>query len=501
MIRPRWQGLNRSVGARGWRRWDQVIAVIAAANLGWVIFDVSYVPLRHFWLQRNLYPVPSFSLVVPLPWLPDLTPLYDPVKGIRPHQDTQTYLDQFHAMDRVIVNDGLSAANAKEMLENQRTLTDLLIETNPFLSSGHAGTLEKLKNRLRSRAQMESAQDAAALLLSQPYLERTSWDVERQFWLKQIIPLVEINYWRSIDESGQPTDLGWRIDTPFQLLFLLDIVLRAWRLKRRYPTIRWRDALLRRWIDLPLLLPFARLLRVIPVTERLSRAGLIQLEPLRAVISRGVVALLAMELFEVITVRVVDALQQLIRSPRLPQRIRGFCSYQGTEQNEERELVELLRLWIPLLLSQVGPNMRPQLTALGGHLLQQSLERTVIPEPLRGLAGVQQAESALSRQLADNLVDSLLDLSKGAGNQLERRDPALENLSNETFNRFWEELARSLEQGPVLERSQELLASLLEDLKRSSFQQLRDQGGVDDLIRELDGLSFSPPNAQPKPRA
>ena len=196
MIRPRWQGLNRSVGARGWRRWDQVIAVIAAAKLGWVIFDVSYVPLRHFWLQRNLYPVPSFSLVVPLPWLPDLTPLYDPVKGIRPHQDTQTYLDQFHAMDRVIVNDGLSAANAKEMLENQRTLTDLLIETNPFLSSGHAGTLEKLKNRLRSRAQMESAQDAAALLLSQPYLERTSWDVERQFWLKQIIPLVEINYWR-----------------------------------------------------------------------------------------------------------------------------------------------------------------------------------------------------------------------------------------------------------------------------------------------------------------
>ena len=98
-------------------------------------------------------------------------------------------------------------------------------------------------------------------------------------------------------------------------------------------------------------------------------------------------------------------------------------------------------------------------------------------------------------------MDSLLGFSKGAGNQLERRDPALENLSNDTFNRFWEELARSLEQGPVLERSQELLASLLEDLKRSSFQQLKDQGGVDDLIRELDGLSFSPPGGPPRPQA
>ena len=44
---------------------------------------------------------------------------------------------------------------------------------------------------------------------------------------------MESNYWRSIDENGRPSDLSWRIDTPFQLLFLLDILLRAWRLKQR----------------------------------------------------------------------------------------------------------------------------------------------------------------------------------------------------------------------------------------------------------------------------
>ena len=254
-------------------------------------------------------------------------------------------------------------------------------------------------------------------------------------------------------------------------------------------------------MDLPLLLPFARWLRVVPVTERLSSAGLIQLEPLRAVISRGVVALLAVELFEVITIRVVDALQHLIRSPQLPQRIRGLCTYQASDLNEQRELVELLRLWIPLLLTRVGPSLRPQLVALLSHLLQSSLNRNVIPEPLQRVAALQNAESELSRQLAVGMVDSLLGVSRGAGARLGQKDPVLDGLGSDALDRFWEELAAVLEQGPVLERSQVLLVSLLEDLKRSSFREIRDQRDVDALISELDGLNFSAGTSPPKPPA
>ena len=396
---------------------------------------------------------------------------------------------------------GVDAPAVQTLLEKQIALTIEMIESNPFLSSGNTGALERLKNRLRLQAGLESSRESVVLLLSQPHLRENNWSTERVFWNDRIIPLVEINYWRGIDENGQPTDLSWRIDTPFQLLFLVDILFRTIRLKRRYPAIRWRDAVLRRWIDLPLLLPFGRLLRAVPVTERLSSAGLIQLEPLRAVISRGVVALLAMELFEVITIRVVDALQEMIRSPELPQRIRSFCTYQGMEQNEQKELVQLTQLWLPLLLNQIGPNMRPQLVALFAHLLQQGLERNAVLTPLRGIRGLQKAESELSRQLSENLVDSALNLSRGAGSRLEQRDPVLEGLGSDTIDRFWEELARVMEQGPVMERSQDLLASLLEDLKRSSFQQLHSQRGVDDLIRELDGLSFSPPDGNSRPQA
>ena len=100
MIRPRWHGLSRSTRWSSWRRWDQVIALLAAMNLAWVIFDVSYIPLRNFWLQRNLYPLPTLPLVVPLPWLPNITPVYDRIKGIEPHRDTQRYLEQFQQLDQ-----------------------------------------------------------------------------------------------------------------------------------------------------------------------------------------------------------------------------------------------------------------------------------------------------------------------------------------------------------------------------------------------------------------
>ena len=76
--------------------------------------------------------------------------------------------------------------------------------------------------------------------------------------------------------------------------------------------------------------------------------------------------------------------------------------------------------------------------------------------------------------------------------RLGQKDQVLQGLGIQTVDRFWEELARTLEQGPVLERSQELVAAFLEELKRNSMTQLRSQKDVDALIKELDGLNFNP---------
>ena len=472
------------------RRWDRFVALWAALNLLWVAFDISYIPLRTFWLQRNLYPLPSVPLAVPLTFIPDITPWVDPIKGIEPHRETQAYLRHFDRLDAALGQGppGATTPIQRQLLAEQVRLTVEMIDSNPMLASGTSGTLEKIKNRLRQRADRDSAKQAAAVLLSPAWIDAHRWPQERLFWRQQVLPLVATTYWRSIDENGRPTDHFWRYDLLlFQSVFALDILLRAIRLRRRLPGLSWGRALLRRWIDLPLLLPFWRLLRVVPVLERLHTSGLISIEPLRAVISRGVVALLAVELFEVLALQLIDGLQQLIRSRRWPMRIRALRSHQTVVSNDERELVELVRIWGPLLLVRVAPRLAPELQGVLGHALHQSLQNAIVPPGLRQLQPLLQVEKGISRQLAGGMVDSLLDITRSTGERLSRRDDQQLELLQRFIDRFWEELAEALESGPALERSKQLLSTFLEEFKGNYLSQIS-RAGIEGLIEELDQL-------------
>ena len=479
MVRPRWLSAQKAATPRFWRRWDRAVALWAGVNLLWVAFDIAYVPLRTFWLQRNLTPLPQVPLVVPLTALPDITPLYDPVKGIEPHRETQAWLAGFARLDQALLR-GAAEPELAPLRQRQLELTVQLINENPFAASGNSGTLEKLKNRLRQHAGLDSAKQAAARLISDPWLAQRPWAEERRFWQQQVLPLVATSYWRSIDENGRPTDHFWRFDLLlFQSVFALDILLRVLRLRRRFPALSWRDALLRRWIDLPLLLPFWRWLRLAPVVERLAAAGLINVEPVRAAVSRVVVALLALELFEVLALQLVDGTQSLVRSPQWPRWIRSLRSHQSVTLGDQQELVELVRLWGPLLLGQVAPRLSPELQQLLGHALQQSL---------REIPGGAVLPAALSRQLAAGMVESLVDLSRGTADRLAQSDARQVELLQGIGDRFWEELASALERGSALERSQLLLCTLLQQLKRNYLAQMN-RAGIDALMDELDDLA------------
>jgi hypothetical protein len=478
------------------------VAIWASFNLVWVGFDLTYVPLRTFWLQRNLYPIPSVPLVLPLHAIPDITPWVDPIKGIEPHRETEAYRRAFDQLDVALQQQpaGVPLSPALVLLlQRQVQLSGQLIDSNPFEATGASGTLEKIKNRLRQRANRDSARQAAADLLDPQRLARVPWTEERRFWREQVLPLVATNYWRSIDDNGRPTDHFWRYDLLlFQSVFALDILLRVIRLRRLLPGLGWGEALLRRWIDLPLLLPFWRWLRLAPVVQRLQSSRLINLEPLRAVISRAVVALLAVELFEVMALQLIDGIQGLIRSGRWPNRIRALRSHQTVVNHDERELVELVRIWAPLLLVQVAPRLAPELQGVLGHALQQSLQNTMVPPPLRQLQPLLQVEKGFSRQLAAGVVDSLIDLTRTTGERLGRRDDQQLELLQRFIDRFWEELAAALESGPALERSQQLLCAVLEEFKGTYVSQIN-RSGIETLIAELDQLMVKVPSPEGPP--
>ena len=482
MVRPRWQRpLGLGLSSLGWR-WDRFVAIWASINLALVVFDVTDVPLRNFWLQRQLFLFPGLPLAIPLTALPDITPLYDPVKGIEPHRDTQRYLQQWHVLDQQLLAQAATVPTSRRLLQKQLQLTGQLIEDNPFLGANKTGTLERIKNRLRQRSGLDSAKLGAEKLLDPGWLQGHPWSQERLFWQREVLPLVATNYWRSIDETGLPTERFWRLDLlAFQSVFFVDIVLRLISLRRRLPGLSWRDALLRRWTDLPLLLPFWRLARVIPVAARLRSSGLVDAEPVRAVVSRGVVALMAVELIEVLALQLLAGVQKLISSPDWNGRLRG-------NSGQNRELEELLRLWGPLLLGRVLPQMEPQLEALVAYALQRSLESSAFPEALQRLQPLLVLEREFTRQLAGGMVEGVLDLSRGTAQQLSRQDRRGSDLVQQLGDAFWRELAAAMAEANTLERSQKLLLDLLEELKRGYLSRIN-SAGVDDLLEELDQLS------------
>ena len=96
------------------------------------------------------------------------------------------------------------------------------------------------------------------------------------------------------------------------------------------------------------------------------------------------------------------------------------------------------------------------------------------------------------------MIDTLLGLSKNAGNQIAEKDLELKKLSTNTIDKFWEELATALENDSRLKDSQLLLVSILEDLKLLSMNEFKNQPGVSEIIAELDNLNFNSEKNPPK---
>lgn len=136
-------------------RWfERLMAIIALVNLGLVFFDLSYIPWRDFYFQHS----------------PALIQLYDPIKGIEPHRETQTYLNKVDALEVQVIETGLDSPQTEALLQNLRHLSNQMIEDNPFALANKSGYLEKIKNQMRDRVGKTSAHAAFETFWSQAYL-------------------------------------------------------------------------------------------------------------------------------------------------------------------------------------------------------------------------------------------------------------------------------------------------------------------------------------------
>jgi hypothetical protein len=457
---------------------ERLMALIATINLGLVVFDLSYVPWRDFYLRN----------------FPKLTSIYDPIKGIEPHRETQNYLKQVDAIREQVSQTGLTSPQAKGKLEELSRLSVEMIDSNPFAAIGKSGTLEKIKNRMRDRISNDSAKQSFATFWSQAYLSEKGWNQEITFFNQKIRPLIATNYYRQIGENSEYINDFWLIDLPFVALFGIEFLGRVFLIKRRHPSFTWFNAILWRWYDLFLLLPFWRWLRIIPVTVRLDKAQILNLQPLQRQISQAMVANFAEEITEIVVIRVINQTQVSIKQGDFTRWLAQQESLRTyVDINNINEIEAIAGILVQTVVYQVFPKIQPELIALLRHNIDTVIQQVPIYRNLQALPGVGQAQTQLSEQLASQITTSLYNAIVSAV-----EDPVGAKLTAQLVERFSTALGAEIQQKQVITEIQGLIFDFLEEVKLNYVQRLskEDIDAIVEQTRQLKTQAFVPPIAQ-----
>jgi len=454
-----------SLPRRHWSQW--LLALVALLNLVLVTFDLSYLHWRDVYLQV----------------LPSLTQAYDPVKAIQPHPETQHYLSQVDRLNQQISQTGLQSSETETLLAELRQLSQQMSQDNPFEEANKPHVLAKIKQEVRDRTGEQTARDGFATFWSVPYLLQAGWQTEAEFFNSNLRPLIAGNYYRDSDRYSLFVDRFWLLDLPFILIFAIDFLARTYRTSRRRPDLTWLEAILRRWYDLFLLLPFWRWLRVIPVTIRLYESKLLNLEPLRAQLNHDFAVSFAQELTEMVGIQVIDQVQDTIHQGDLARWLLHPESRRPYVQvNHRDEVTAIATRLIKVSVYDVLPQVQPDVEELLRHGITNTLSQAPIYQQLQLLPGL----NGLPAQIADNLARTL---SQSVYNSLTGilSDPVGAEITTRLTQNFRDALEQELQKTHNLQEIQALLIDLLEEIKINYVAGIA-QGGMARAIEEAEQL-------------
>jgi len=451
---------------------ERLLAIIALINLILVLFDLSYIPWRDFYFEET----------------PIVVQYYDQIKGIETHKETQRYLDAVDRLETQVNRTGLQSEETERVLSQLRQLSNEMIEDNPFDAANKTGNLSKLKRLMRVRvasfnnALELSAHEAFTVFWSQLYLSQRDWHEEIAFFNSNLRPLIATNYYRDIDENSKFVDLFWLIDSPFVAICAIDYLVRTLYISTRNK-ITWLEAMLRRWYDVFLLLPFWRWLRVIPVTIRLYQSRLLNLEPVRAQINRDFVANFAEEITEVVGIRLIDQLQEAVRKGNISRWLFRSNSEHGyIDINNINEIQAIAYRLLQLSVYQVLPKIQPDIQVLLNHSIQNVLNQSPVYRQLQNVPGINNLPNQMTERLAN-------DISQAAYATITNfmEDPVSAKMWNQLVENFSKALEVELQKQHNTQEIKTLIIDLLEEIKINYVKSI-DEGGVESTLEESEKI-------------
>ncbi|XFA72789.1 hypothetical protein RYO59_001019 [Thermosynechococcaceae cyanobacterium Okahandja] len=464
------------------RTYERLMAAIASLNLLIVLFDLTYIPLRDFWLLGKVR-IPLVQRIIYVPQPLAITPLYDPIKGIEPHRETEQYLALVRQLRLTIETEGVEAAATTALLAELRERSEQMVDTNPFALANKTGTLERIKNLMRLKVfgnRDASSRQAFLRFWSPDYINAENWQENLNWFEQQIAPLMASNYWRAYGEDGNFVNHFDVIDVPFNLLFFVEFLARTFWLSRQYRAYHWRDAMLWRWYDVLLFFPFWWLaptwawLRIIPVAIRLDQADVICLDSLEEQASQGVVAAIATDISEVVVLQVLSQLQKAIQRGQFS---RWLPRAQGVAAgNDVDELGEVAALVVQVVLYRVIPELRPEIEALVAYSVDQVFRQAPPYRRLTEIPALQQLPAQWRQEIAKQVTDRLLQLLERSAHSPASLPREGTLLVSQLAQKFGQTLTHEMQREQVGKAIQDLLVMWLEELKVTFVRQTHSEG-------------------------
>ncbi|MBC7881952.1 MAG: hypothetical protein H7Y37_11540 [Anaerolineae bacterium] len=437
---------NLFTSKRGRLPWfvELVLLIVATVNLGWVMFDLSYIPFHDYYALH----------------LANVTHIYDPIKGIEPHYTTENYLKTIDALEATFKGKKPDLAKQAKLLASLRQQSELIVDENPFLLVDKQGTLERIKNRIRLHVFGTKRASSKASFLkfwSQANFTPERWNKELAFFDKSLRPLFEINYYRSYAEDGAFVDNYWRqFDVWFMGIFALEFVARTVATRFQFSKTTWREAAGANSIDLLNLIPAVNLILGVHVGWLALTRFLSWSEHIEHVLNLPSPAgwllhyyakAIADEVSDLVVVNMIAQMQQVVQetdfSKLLPAATRSVSI---APSQTSTALNSLVKAQTDIVLNGVLPQVKPELEKFIEYKI-----RTTAPLP-----------SSLSQSLAVTTVKALFKVVDQAFQQ----DPKEAQLLQQLLDKLLSVLGAEWRSHGTAEDLQLVLIELLEKTKQ-----------------------------------
>ena len=445
---------------------------------------------------------------------PSLT--YDLIKGIEPDRLSQNYLRKVAELKVNLKYNGLNHPKSQILLQEIRQISIELIDRNYTLQLQHnLGKLTEIKYRIIDHIygrdpqfttrltptlkflykirllnflapellwSDRSAKQAFKTFWSLENLEQYGWETELQFFEAEIQELMQSFYFRQIGIDGEFVNRFWLIDLPWITLFFLTFLMEIYALRRRQPELSLREAILKLWYYLFLLIPKLLFLRFISAIYHLNRANFPRLQPTIDYLKLKFIYSFAQELIQVLVNQGVNQVQSFVKKGAIKNLIGNpASSYQSLDFVDLAQSPPgIPNRIVELTITQVLPSIHPKLEAYLHYQVSQSIQQSAIYKGLHKIPGVRSLPQQVADRVAKKIAIAISENPKKSLESGKNKPPDLiaMQLQKQLTQKFVDELRIELNKEQIIDDVETILVNWLEKIKSNQVKDLEAKSSI-----------------------